>query len=189
MPVKKAMSLLPDSENASSLVSRIIRWTTTAGRFVIVFTELIVITAFLSRFWLDRKNSDLSEVIRQQKAILESTADFEKEYNSLQSRLGFVKDYYAQAVNYGPCLATLAESAPQGVVFTNLTLTRTATLPQISLEAAVYQENTIIDFVTNLVSNPLFSSVEVKSIEKKPRDAKYLLNLTLVYQPQNQPKL
>jgi hypothetical protein len=47
MPAKKEISLLPDEENADSLSARIVRWITTVGRYVIVFTELIVIGAFV----------------------------------------------------------------------------------------------------------------------------------------------
>jgi len=53
MPAKKEISLLPDEENLDSFSARAFRWLTTVGRYVIVFTELIVICAFLSRFWLD----------------------------------------------------------------------------------------------------------------------------------------
>jgi methyl coenzyme M reductase subunit C-like uncharacterized protein (methanogenesis marker protein 7) len=77
MPAKKEISLLPDEENLNTLSARVLRYLTTIGRVIIILTELAVISAFLSRFWLDRKNADLSETIRQQKAILESTQEFE----------------------------------------------------------------------------------------------------------------
>ncbi|MBU4397602.1 hypothetical protein KKC08_05560 [Patescibacteria group bacterium] len=81
---KREISLLPKDQDNNSSTAKLIRWITTVGRVVIIFTELIVIAAFVSRFWLDRKNSDLSESIRQQKAILESTALFEVDYSTLK---------------------------------------------------------------------------------------------------------
>ena len=83
MPSKKEISLLPAEENLNTFSARFLKWVTSVGRVVIVFVELIVIGAFLSRFWLDRKNSDLSETLRQQKAILASTQEFEKDYLEL----------------------------------------------------------------------------------------------------------
>jgi len=76
MANKKELSLLPDSSNPNSFSARFIKWVTTIGRWVMTLTELIVISAFISRFWLDRKNSDLSDLIRQKQAILESTQEF-----------------------------------------------------------------------------------------------------------------
>ena len=73
---------MPDSYNPNSFNARFIKWLTTIGRWVMTLTELIVISAFISRFWLDRKNSDLSDLIRQKQAILESTQYFESEFDS-----------------------------------------------------------------------------------------------------------
>jgi len=87
MPPKKEISLLPSEENLNSPLAKITKWATSTGRVVIIFVELIVILAFLSRFSLDRRNADLSETLRQQKAILASTKDFENDYLSLQKRL------------------------------------------------------------------------------------------------------
>ncbi|MBU1129800.1 hypothetical protein KKE45_00570, partial [Patescibacteria group bacterium] len=97
---KKEISFLPKHQDNHSFIAKLVRWVTTVGRSVIIFTELIVIAAFVSRFWLDRKNSDLSESIRQQKAILESTAPFEKDFLILQNRLKAIKKLNDDNINY-----------------------------------------------------------------------------------------
>jgi len=43
--------------------------------------------AFLSRFWLDAKNNDLSDELKEKEALIASTNDFEKEFRSVQKRL------------------------------------------------------------------------------------------------------
>lgn len=182
MPVKKEISLLPDEQNQGLLSARIIKWAITVGRFVIVFTELIVISAFISRFWLDRKNSDLSEITRQQKAILESTGEFEKEYSLLQQRLAFIKSFYQQQPDYLPGINALVESTPPEITFKNLSVNQDPETKDVNLVLSVYafQETSIVDFITNLLLNPSFSSVSVNTIEKKPKDAKYTINLALI---------
>lgn len=94
MAVKKEISLLPESENTRSFSARFFKWVTTTGRVTIVLTELIVISVFISRFWLDRVNSDLSEVSRQKQAILESATPFITEFTQLQQRLTYIKNFY-----------------------------------------------------------------------------------------------
>ena len=44
---------------------RIVAWATTYGRYIMITTEIIVLLAFISRFSLDRKNTDLTEEVTQ----------------------------------------------------------------------------------------------------------------------------
>ncbi|MCL4384357.1 PilN domain-containing protein [Patescibacteria group bacterium] len=177
---KKELSLLPDSENYNSLQGRLFRWLTTVGRVVIIVTELIVVSAFLSRFYLDRKNADLSESLRQQKAILESTKEFEQEFDLLQNRLSFIKSFSGQSSHLPPHLISLAQSIPTGVVVTDLRVDDAdAPVSKVSLSANADQQDNIVDFVTNISLNPQISAIEIKRIEKKPRNDKYLIDLSL----------
>ena len=180
---KKEISLLPNEENSNTLIARILRWLTTVGRVIIIFTELIVISAFLSRFWLDRKNSDLSEIIRQQTAILASTKDFEADYRSLQERLKYISNFYKSQPKYVDNLNSLIQSLPDGIFFRSLTLNSDPKTSQIvaQVELYSYQEDSIVDFITNLKLNPDISSVDVQKIEKKTKDSKYYLSLSLTF--------
>ena len=182
MPAKKEISLLPDEENPDALSARIFRWLTTVGRYIIVLTELIVICAFLSRFWLDRMNSDLSEVIRQQEAILDSTGSFETQYSQLQQRLSVIKGFYQNQPEYQSKVQTLTDSTPLDITYTRLALSHNkdnSISADISFSA--YQESSIIDFITNLIVNPQIASVNIQTIEKKPKEDSYDVDLTLLF--------
>jgi len=184
MPPKKEVSLLPNADNNQTFFARTLRWLTTVGRVVLIFTELIVIGAFLSRFWLDRKNADLSETIRQQKAILTSTKEFEKDFISLQTRLDFIHNFYQKQPNYIPALNSLVESLPDGIFFQTLTMAHNddkdpKTTAKVELYA--YQEEVIVDFISNLKLNPQVSSLDVQRIEKKTKDSKYYLTIFLTF--------
>ncbi len=181
--IKKEVSLLPDSENSASIISRTIRWLTTVGRVVIIFTELIVVSAFLSRFWLDRKNSDLSEVVRQQKAILKSTQDFEKELALVQKKIAYIKNSYQRPVDYKNKLISLVESTPPEITYESVKLTydaeKSETLSSVTIIAK--SEEAIISFVTNLALNPNIKYVDVGSITKKPREVNYVVGIQIVF--------
>lgn len=175
--------MLPNDENSNTLLARTLRWLTTIGRIVIIFTELIVVAAFLSRFWLDRKNSDLSEVIRQQTAILSSTQDFESDYNSLQERLKYISNFYQSQPKYIADLNSLVQSLPDGIYFQSLNLSSDAKTSQVNAQVDLYsyQEDPIVSFITNLKLNPDINSVNVQKIEKKTKDSKYYLTLSLIF--------
>jgi len=186
MPSKKEISLLPNEENLNSFSARFLKWVTGVGRIVIVFTELIVIGAFLSRFWLDRKNSDLSDTLRQQKAILGSTQEFERDYISLQQRLKFIKNFYKTEPKYVESLNSLIQSIPDGIYFQNISFNTSekTSIITASVESFSYQEDAIIDFIVNLKLNPDISSVNVQKIEKKTKDSKFYLSITLTFKKQ-----
>ncbi len=183
MATKKEISLLPDSYNPNSFNARFIKWLTTIGRWVMTLTELIVISAFISRFWLDRKNSDLSDLIRQKQAILESTQYFESEFLSLQQRLSFIKNFYSQDFGYSSKINTLIESTPSDLIYQNLSLAPDSTTQKISASATVtaFSESSIIKFISNLMANTSIETVNINRIEKKMKENNYSISFSVVF--------
>jgi len=183
MAVKKELSLLPEAENPNSFSARLFYWLTTVGRWVIVLTELIVVSAFISRFWLDRKNSDLSEVLRQQQAILESTQDFEKEFSLFQQKLKTIKNFYSNEPNYDQKIISFVNSTPQDIVFNNLSVKKDNTSGNITANASLtaYNEDSIVSFISNLMLNPDIQNVDVDKIEKKDKENNYSVSVSLVF--------
>lgn len=181
MTTKKEISLLPESENPNSFNSRLIKWLTGVGRVVIIITELLVIIAFISRFSLDRKNSDLSEVMRQQQAILETTKDFEKELTFLQQKLKIIKEFYDNEPEYNKKITSLINSTPADIVYDNLRINKDDGNVAASVALTAYREDSIVDFIANLMVNPEIMTVDIDKIEKKARENKYSINLSLVF--------
>jgi len=183
MAVKKEVSLLPNSENPNSFSSRLIKWSTTTGRVVIIFTELIVVCAFISRFWLDRKNSDLSEILRQKTAILQSTQTFEAEFKQLQQKLSSIKVSYASQPKYDQQLASLIKSTPEEIYYKDISLSQDEKTLQTAVvsDLIAYREDIIVNFITNLMVNPDIKQVDIKRIEKKPKENQYDVLVSLVF--------
>lgn len=183
MANKKELSLLPDSSNPSSFSARFIKWVTTIGRWVMTLTELIVISAFISRFWLDRKNSDLSDLIRQKQAILESTQDFESDFLSLQKRLSFIKSFYNQNYQYGSKISSLISSTPPDLIYQSLVISSDATSKKISADATVTasSETSVIKFISNIRSNSDVETVTIDQIEKKSEENNYSISFRATF--------
>ena len=150
---------------------------------VIIFVELIVILAFLSRFSLDRRNADLSETLRQQKAILASTKDFENDYLSLQKRLSYIKEFYNNEPKYVSLIDSLISPVPNDIYFQMFTFKKNPDNKQLYCQAQLdsYQEQSLIDFITNAGLNPDIEYVNVQKIEKKTKDNKYYLDVTIFF--------
>jgi len=140
---------------------------TTVGRFIIVFTELIVIGAFLSRFWLDRKNSDLSEELRQYRAILESSVEFEEDFRSLQTRIKQASAMINKQPELVWPLEIVASRVSEGIQLVSFSLTGEKEAPVASLSILVYSETSLADFIANLVTDKRVESVRVGLIKKE----------------------
>jgi hypothetical protein len=186
MLASKEISLLPQDENPNSIGARILRWSTGVGRYVMVFTELIVILAFISRFWLDRKNSDLSEILRQQKAILATTADFEQQYQLLSQKLDLVKASYDSQPDFSYYLKSLAKSTPPQISYRDINISPEPDQP-LSLSAGLssFSEDAIVEFISNLIKNPDIAKINVKNIEKKDKSNLYSLSILIIFNQTN----
>ena len=163
---KRDISLLPREDLKGSPLGRIINWILSVGRYVVVFTELIVIGAFLSRFWLDRKNSDLSEEIRQEKAILESAAEFETEFRLFQARLKAIAKSLDEEEDILFYLDSIIESMPQDLVLVDYGFSGD-NRREVSISFLVVSEATLAEFVDNLFEKKEVSAVKIGTIEKE----------------------
>lgn len=183
MAIKKELSLLPESENPRSFGARFFKWITTTGRVTIILTELIVISVFISRFWLDRKNSDLSEIVRQKQAILESATPFETEFTKLQERLDYIKSFYSNQPEYDKQISSLISSTPTDLFYNQLSIStdEKTTTTVINASLTAYKEESIVSFITNLTLNSDINQVDVTKIEKKEKENQYLISIVLYF--------
>ncbi len=179
MPLKKEISLVPGEGNSGSIGDRIIYWVSNVLRYIMVFTELIIIIAFLSRFSLDQQNTDLSDRLRNQKYILETTTNFEKEYGLLQQKLQLIKKLYAQQPKYYDKLSSILANTPSDIIYNSFSVYNKDSKVTADLMVYAFQEEAIVDFINQLSLNPQIKSITINTIEKKARENKYNINLSL----------
>lgn len=98
---------------------RFLKWALTWGKRIVVVTELVVIIAFLSRFWLDTMVADLAEKIDQKKAVVLASADFEKKFRDVSLRAGKAKTiegFSSTVVIYTKAIALVPEALSIGQI-------------------------------------------------------------------------
>ena len=179
-PAKKQVSLLPTENDPNSLSARVVNWLTTVGRVVIIFTELVVVSAFASRFWLDRTNADLSEALRQQQAILDSTQQFQSDYQNLKTRLSLISKL-KKSPNLTGVIDTIIKSTPSSINFTSLKVDPQSDQLFSTLSLVAYDTNSMVNFITNLVLNPNIVNVVIGTITKAPKTSFYDLSVNITF--------
>lgn len=164
---KKEISLLPEKKLAENMAKRLVNWVLSYGRYIVVFTQLIVIGAFLSRFWLDRTNSDLSQKIRQQKAILASAQDFERQFLSFQRRLLAIDKSFQQAHQPLDPLLVIAQSMPPDVLMSNYSFSEGEDGINVKIKVQIFSEAGLADFIGRLLNQESVKSLSIGTVEKE----------------------
>jgi len=160
-PTKDSLEFLPREEWEKSAFGKILKWTLTAGRYIVILTELVVIIAFLSRFKFDRELTDLNEEIKQKKSIVEASAQFEKKFRFLQTQLQTIRTLQNQQLQTDRVLVELASLVPVDVLLANLKVTE----KEVSLTATALSESGFATFLKNLKSSPRFENLVLSQVQ------------------------
>jgi len=161
-PKKTINFLLEDALGKSSL-GRFLGWALSIGRYIITFTELIVIIVFISRFKLDKDLANLNEEIVKKQTIIEASAELENEVRFLQKRLTIINKAQKQSLKTYSILEELAEIIPLDVVFSNLEVKKSS----ISLTGTSLSNTGIATFINGLKSSERFEQLNLQSVSSE----------------------
>lgn len=169
------INLLPQDTFEKTTLGKFVKWALSVGRYIVVFTELIVILAFLSRFKLDRDLTDIHESIEQKKAIVNSAALLEKQIRNLQDYLKKVAETEKKQRPYSSFMTSFTQIIPQEVTIENFSLKENL----LSLSCLSQTTRGIGSFIYQLKNSPKYSQVTVDNISRET-NSPIEFNLTLV---------
>ncbi|KKT74864.1 MAG: hypothetical protein UW69_C0025G0003 [Microgenomates group bacterium GW2011_GWA2_44_7] len=87
VPARRLINLLPQDDLTASPAGKFLLFFLNLGRYVVIFTELVVIVAFITSLVLDYQKRNLEDEIDQKIQFLDANYDFEKEFRFTQGRL------------------------------------------------------------------------------------------------------
>ena len=165
MPVKKKakirqINLVPEEGLSSTTSGRILLWILSTFRMILILTELVVIGAFISRFWLDAKNTDLSEEMRDAKNIIQSLSGFERDFKVVQNTLVMFDTYKENKGKIYTGIKTLVSFKPLGINFKSLTVD----METVNITAQSISEVEIQQYLLNLKSSGAFENIMLSNL-------------------------
>ena len=169
------VNLLPQEEFAGTTFGRTLRWAMGSFRIIVIATEMIVMLAFLSRFWLDARNADLNDLIKQKAAVLSASADFEKEFKDTQKKLTI---FDALAVEEGApssLLGTITTLMPTDILLLSYAFSGEA----IQIRGTSQNEISIAQFMVNLENSESFDKVTLNNLDTGD-DGQFTFTLRLI---------
>ncbi len=149
MPINKAkhINLLPQDEFQSSTFGRVLKWALSSFRVMVIVTELIVMSAFLSRFWLDARNSDLNEAVNFRKSQVIAYSDVEHEFKMYQKKISIAKNLYLNEKN-SEIVKGIASIMPEDIVMSSIQINNEG----VQIKAVSFSERSVAQFLINLES-------------------------------------
>lgn len=167
MPADQSqVNLLGHDVLEESPIGRIVSWATTYGRYIMITTEIVVLLAFISRFSLDRKLTDLNEAIEQKQAIIEANLPFEQDILKLQNKLAQIKSIIKAQQQPLDLLTLIKSVLPSDVYLQKLTIQDNT----LKMKAVAQSTIGFTVFVNNLQSIRQFTRVDMSDVKKIPAE-------------------
>ncbi|HWA52234.1 MAG TPA: PilN domain-containing protein [Patescibacteria group bacterium] len=160
---EKQINLLPQEEFEASTFGRTLKWVLTTFRYIVIATEMIVMAAFLSRFVLDAKSSQLIDDINQKKTIVSSYSIFENKFRQTQSQIALFATYNVASNNLSPILDEISGKIPSDIILTETNINGS----KLELTGTTQNQNDISLFLQSLNSGTNFTSAAVTSVNAK----------------------
>lgn len=164
-PVQININLLPKDPFYSTVIGKVLRWALSAGRYIVIFTELVVIFSFVARFTLDRQVTDLNQSIAQKKVIIESYGNLEEEVRAVQDKILQYRQF-EQETSSVETFANLTEVMPTNINLKELTINPTYVV--ISGETNSQQAFNLL--INNLQISDKFHNIDVNSVESDDKN-------------------
>ena len=87
----------------------------TTGRVMVVLTEFVVLLAFGSRFYFDKKLNDLTETIDQKISQIENYGEVENQMRILLTKQLPINEYLTKSIMFSKKYDGLTKAVPVGV--------------------------------------------------------------------------
>jgi hypothetical protein len=157
----RSINLLPPSEFELSFWGKFLKWAVTAGRYIIILTELVVIGAFLSRFKLDRDLSLVSSEIEGEKNVLEASYKMETDFKVVQTRLLAVDKMVNLQLGAGQLVDRVVGNFSHEVKMDSLYVRS----GEMGITGIALNEKVLGDTLTRLSLDDAWKSVELTNVE------------------------
>lgn len=161
-PVTLDVNLMPKDPFFETPIGRILNWTLSVGRYVVIFTQLVVILSFSTRFILDRQVTDLNATINQKKTAIESYEDLEKRFLFIQKQITDIKQLQQES-NLMEIFPILNETIPSNVILNDLTIRSS----EVVFSGTALSQTSLNILVNNVKLSPHFDNVSIGKIESR----------------------
>ena len=154
------INLIPKDPFFETILGKTLRWSLSVGRYIVIFTELMVILSFVARFTLDRQLTNLNESIHQKQVAIGSYGDLEQKVRIVQAKTDQFQQI-EQQTNITDIFPELTRITPTSVQLDELTIKP----DKITLSGQTLSQESLNTLITNFQLSGKFFNITVDKIE------------------------
>lgn len=167
-----SINLLGDKNKKTSDI--LLAWAIYVGRLLVILTQVIALSVFLSRFSIDRQLIDLKDTIKKQQAIVEYFKQGEETYRENHLKLAVTRFNTASSSAVVDFFDELLNNSDRQITYTGINVTPSS----LTVTAQASSVETLTNFTQKLKDNPKVASIIIEKVESKPKSA--LVGITII---------
>lgn len=148
-----------------SVIGKTLKWALSVGRYLVIFTELVVIVSFATRFVLDRQVTDLNSSIEQKRNVVLSYGDLEDNFRMAQAKIENYTQVEQQA-NLADAFPSLSKIIPNDVVLDELTITQ----ERVLLSGSTLSQDALNTLINNVQISSDYHNVVLEKVETQGKN-------------------
>ncbi len=158
---KKNINLLPKDPFEESLIGQVLSWGLVVGKWIVIVTQMVVISVFLLRFGLDRKLNNLRRSIKKETVQIKAYEAIENNFRLAQARVLLAKPIINNQTEIKTGFEREQQLMPDDIWLEKIEINQKT----INLIAYAYSMNGFNQFLENLKKSGEFSKVSIQNIE------------------------
>lgn len=166
LPSLFKVNLLIHHGEQEKIISKLIKWALSSGRFIVILVEMITISAFVYRYKLDADLNDLQDQISDKIPYIKSLSTDEVLIKHTQFQLSTISKIKSEKVDFTSPLVDLTKIVPKSIKITNISFDRAQAYPKTSLLISGQTPSNLelSAFIKELQKNPNFSDIALSNI-------------------------
>ena len=161
---KVNINLLVKQDVDESFSGQLLSWALTYGRYIIIITQIVVLSVFFLRFKLDRDHTDLKDSVSQKQALVESISDLEANVRQVQAKLVYIDQVTQNQDLMLKVIRFLQNQTPADTVFSDLSINKNG----IGFTATSGNLRSFNFFLRQLQEGNKLTEVTLKDIQRQP---------------------
>ncbi|MFA5932709.1 MAG: PilN domain-containing protein [Microgenomates group bacterium] len=166
IPTLFNVNLLIHRGEEEKLYAKLIKWALSSGRFIVIFVEIITISAFVYRYKLDGDLADLQDQIKTQAAYITNLKSDEQLIRNAQFQISSLSKLKSEKADFISPLESFNTIIPKSMRITNITFDRNLAYPKSSFSITGQSPSNLelSVFIKSLQQNHSFSDVNLTNI-------------------------
>lgn len=173
-PAQIKVNLLPKDPFFSTIIGKTLKWALSAGRYIVIFTELVVILSFIARFTLDRQVTDLNSSIETKRQIILSYGDLEENFRAVQEKINQYKQT-EQETNIVDTFADLSVVIPEGIELISLAIRPS----DVTISGKTFSQTAFNRLINNMQLSTSFTNINVSEIQSSDEETEGGIEFTI----------